>query len=104
MDIPGTLNIARWGNPIIMATEDHKVKSEPALTIYPNPSDDRINFSVDGLNDEVCILSLTDTNGNLLLRKPTRERLLDISWLPAGVYFLDVQHQRTSYLEKFIKR
>ena len=55
--------------------------NEPGIKIYPNPTTGTIYLS------EPANITLTDLSGNLLLEEKNTNQL-DISALPAGMYFL----------------
>ena len=58
---------------------------ENAMTVFPNPADDLIR--VDGLSQPV-LFELFNLQGQLVLQKQATDNQLDVSALPAGVYWL----------------
>jgi hypothetical protein len=58
-----------------------------SLTIYPNPSKNSINIVTSDYNQPMRFYSI---NGALLMRENQTTEQLDISELPAGMYFLHV--------------
>ena len=85
--IPNTLN-----------TEEFESKSTE-INIFPNPSSDRIEISIDENLDEVSIFNL---NGQLVLNKKG-SKTIDISTLSKGVYILKLITQNSTYAKKLIK-
>lgn len=69
---------------------------QAGLTIAPNPLVDRwLHLQSRGLRPVPSELHLTDSKGNLYWRsewQPGQDRPFDLSFLPAGIYFLHVLH------------
>ena len=81
-----------------------------ALTVYPNPAIDRLNLNlVSEYRGEVS-LTVTDVTGRQLVQqrtdKPQRELQsdLDVSRLPAGMYYLRVIEGEQQSIKPFVKR
>ena len=75
--------------------EDNSVSVNYDLTIddiiYPNPAENKINFTIVGLKN------IYNLSGKLLLS--TNENVIDVSMLKAGVYFINTNEQ----FYKFVK-
>jgi len=73
------------------------------LTIYPNPTADRINFSLAGL--ENIPARVVDVNGKVVLNsKITSENNIDVSSLERGIYFVQMEVEKKSVNYKFLKK
>ncbi len=82
------------------------VKAENALSLYPNPTNDKLHCSVThvALNSTIQI---TTIEGKVILTgipvtQPNFE--IDVSALPAGIYFLQLSDERQRVVRKFVKQ
>ena len=75
---------------------------ESALTIYPNPCRDVLKVDIDNQNvfNDIVVYNI---NGQSLLTFDGNERLLDVSSLAAGLYYLHIIADDYSITENFIK-
>jgi hypothetical protein len=83
--------IARWGENWMDADEGSPRPSQMGFTTFwPNPTNGRITINPGGTAIG-SILYLTDTNGRLAMHfritNPTELQSLDLSRLPAGIYW-----------------
>lgn len=86
-----------------LAVNDVKNNSE-ALTIYPNPSTDVINFNSKN-NTTIVEAKLYDANGKLVLDKAVRDNSISIKQLNSGVYMVVLKDKfGNSYTQKVIKK
>jgi len=70
-----------------------KTDDEPdqKLSVFPNPAQDQINISIEGL--QINAIQLFNVHGQILLTEPNHElkrTSLDIGHLSSGIYFLKV--------------
>jgi beta-glucanase (GH16 family) len=70
---------------------------DTALKLYPNPATDKIHISS---TMTLSRLALYDVYGKLILTKENDTKILDVSRLNSGVYFLEV----SSNTEKVVKK
>ena len=77
------------------------VQSEK-ISLYPNPASDKIFL----LNLPGGILSVDNIRGQQFLEQEVKEQktTIDISSLPAGLYFLKLKGEKVVQAGKFIKR
>ena len=68
------------------------------IVVYPNPVEDVINI-VSNLDIRV---NLYDMSGKILKQNIT-EKQIDLSNLPQGVYFLNIEHEGNIYNKRIIK-
>jgi len=79
----------------------HKVESELAFTIYPNPTIGKLNIKTE-LNYQNIKLSVFNLLGEVLIFE-TNETEIDIKSLSAGAYFLGLEIDGKTGVKKFIK-
>ena len=72
--------------------------SENAIYVYPNPANEIINFKL----DKETIVQIHDLSGRLLQSQklPSGDVVLNISHLPAGIYFLKIENQAVKFIKK----
>ncbi len=72
------------------------------ILVYPNPVIDYIYFS--GLTGNISV-KIIDLKGNVLISNPKAESKIDVSHLPSGFYFLQINFQDGKIItEKLIKK
>ncbi len=75
----------------------------PAFQLYPNPSYGLVNFSS---NKEVkdATLKITDVTGILVLEKTidSNTEEIDLSSYPSGIYFVQYNYPKKSFIKKLI--
>jgi len=94
---------------LIVDTET-PVKPAPVLSLYPNPVSEILWVHCVGFNAGLLEIRLTDASGRLL-RNMTRDgqsidfqETIDVSALPAGVYWLSCQSAETVLVRRFVKQ
>ena len=68
------------------------------IVVYPNPVKDIINI----VSDLDIRVNLYDVSGKIL-RKNTTDKIIDLSNLPSGIYFLNIEHEGNIYNKRIIK-
>ncbi|MEM7296981.1 MAG: T9SS type A sorting domain-containing protein [Bacteroidota bacterium] len=96
--------IIESGGPTTVNNQlDHLI----AFDVSPNPVVDELRFSIQLPKLETCIVSLLDTNGQLLQRQTFDSQMitdeLRVADLPKGVYYLQVQTKGGLSSRSFIK-
>ena len=72
------------------------------LKIFPNPSNNIINFSGMEMNEtDVAIINML---GQVINSEKIRNNQIDISLLPSGVYFVSFDYNSTQISKKIVKR
>lgn len=88
----------------IYLTTNNKRTSSSKFTIYPNPT---TNFlTIEGSEISLCYIKVMHLNGQEVLVKTMdgERKVLDVSALRAGMYFITIQSKDYMKTEKFIKR
>lgn len=67
--------------------------------VFPNPAHERIYIQKQDLNYQK--MELLDTNGKLMLQSATGD--LDISGLPAGIYYIRLTDATQNFVTRIIK-
>lgn len=75
------------------------------FSLHPNPAKDQLILSLklSGIRSEVAIIDLLGTE-LLTLSLDTPDPIIDISFLPLGIYFLHLKTDSSNTLRKFIKQ
>jgi hypothetical protein len=94
-----TQHVFMEGDSVLAVTDFQR----EGLSLYPNPTDNVLSFSLNGL--EGTPVSVIDINGRVILTSEiSTENSIDVGQLSAGTYFaqLEIEEQLVSY--KFVKR
>lgn len=77
--------------------------SKLQASIYPNPAQSVVTITLPG-NNIATDISMTNIMGQEVLNTNTRQpkTLLQVQHLPAGTYFIKVQNEQGSYVQKII--
>lgn len=77
--------------------------TQPDISVYPNPTSDYIKIEIKNSIDKVEIYS---TNGILVKKdaKLQKEKRIDISNLPDGIYMMKINSEKKNFLFKIIKK
>jgi hypothetical protein len=71
--------------------------------MYPNPASDQINLAFS--DDQIREISISDASGKILISNQISGLTyqMDISGLPAGIYFIAVNNDSGRTVKKLIK-
>lgn len=85
----------------VVATNDVSIQKQPS--IFPNPAGQY--FTIIDLEEDVVQLTVLNSEGKrmLLLNQIQPNTQIDISTLPSGIYFLQLQTQQRSVSTKLLK-
>jgi hypothetical protein len=83
----------------ILSVSDAKTKNK-AVSIYPNPTSDFINFKTDDKIIKTEVFDAAGKNINVSLE----DNQLDVRKLPAGQYVISIETSNGKFTEKFIKK
>jgi hypothetical protein len=75
------------------------------FSIYPNPTKDYLNFSINApTTEQLLSAQVFDLSGRLILEKELTSTRIDIQSLQSGTYLLLLKNQSgKGYTQKFIK-
>ena len=85
---------------ILSASGVNNISAPAYINVFPNPTSGIINIK--GLF-QPAVVSVFSIHGKLLQTEDQKEGLLDISYLPGGVYFLRIKTEEIVLIEKIIK-
>ncbi len=76
---------------------------EDEIKIYPNPTKDKLNISVEEIKNSFAFIY--DLNGKLIFQEPLTHKinLIDVNFLPVGVYVIKVVGRDFSVERKLVK-
>jgi hypothetical protein len=82
-------SLIQCGNPVGV---NEVTPHEPSFFVYPNPTDDQIHLFFKYSQSTTTVFEITDLMGKHLLSKAidTFNPIIDVSALPAGVYFASI--------------
>ena len=79
-----------------------------AVHMSPNPSEGLFSINVSGVNNQHVRITVTDNTGKsvytneFLSAEPTVKKLIDITTLPKGIYFVRVENDSQFRINKMI--
>lgn len=76
-----------------------KEQEEKAILIYPNPASNELNFET---NSPIETIQLIDISGKTMAFEPSSR--IDVSNLPAGIYFVRITTKNQTYVRKVVKK
>ena len=76
------------------------------MSVYPNPIEDRATVKLDSQSSEVYEVTVYSMTGKIVISEEfsNGENLLDVQFLPSGMYTILVKNDTTSSAERFIKK
>lgn len=86
------------------AVGNKEVTESISVNVFPNPAKDFLTVELTDYTEGV--LTLTDINGKVLLTKNLKEKVskIDISYLSAGLYNVQIQSENKLISKKIVKR
>lgn len=88
-----------YGSPSLGLNE---ITTEVLITIYPNPVSEKLHIKT--FNHDLKRLALYSVNGQKVLEQNEAQNNIDVSNLPSGVYFLQIETTQGSTTKKIIKQ
>ena len=93
-----------WGSPrIIVNTEEAPISSNRPISIYPNPVENKLSLKLPS-NLVVQEVTIFNNKGEKAATFPMNSKVLDVSNLKVGLYFIQLQTSEGLETLKFIKR
>jgi hypothetical protein len=89
-----------------LSTRINNLSNSNAVSIYPNPANDRVTIEYCSDSASENYLVLYTTNGRQLLHQDTKngETTIDISAFPSGMYFMKLVTDNSIAVKKIIKQ
>ena len=87
----GTLSIIEVSN-----------RNEEKILVYPNPTNSEIHIKSDLIGDEIKINIINILGKFVLSAKNTKN--INVSGLPSGIYFIQIEQNNQIFTQKFIKK
>lgn len=87
--------------PICNTLSIERVNTSRAALVYPNPTSKFLQISEDFKH--IHSVEILGTDGQLLKRVNIVNNSISVESLPAGIYFIRLQDQEKSLIEKFVK-
>lgn len=102
----GTLSVVAIDCTSAKITEDTKDFEEMvSLSFYPNPTEGILNLKINKTNIKNIHFMIMDNNGRIIKEDYLGEsRIIDISELPASVYFIKTVIDGEEFLKQIIKK
>jgi hypothetical protein len=93
------LNLVYGGTPTTGIREN---ESNVALHVYPNPANNQLNIETNGAI--IQHIDVIDVLGNVTISRTTDKSAIDISFLPAGIYTINVSTNAGMARQQFVKQ
>ena len=89
-----------------MVSTNPILSNEVYITAYPNPTVDELHIDISRLNQPITGIDLISSNGSALLstQKAAAAPMLNLSTLPAGIYYLRVRTAKGDYIKPILKK
>ncbi len=100
----GDFYIAKYKNTQYVSINENSIKKS-AFSIYPNPTNHKINFNLGDANIQKFNLIVSNTLGQVLIEKSNTDlaEALDVSHLTQGIYFIQIQNKDFKQSFKVVK-
>lgn len=91
-------------------TSNKEIHSPLTINAYPNPASDRLNIQIKGEDNNMIKISLSNAmmakllEVNSSLSNGEYREEIDISYLPSGIYLLQIEYGNHSVVKKIIKK
>lgn len=91
----------------ISVIRESNIENELKATVYPNPFDESIHISFDDVTKEEILIHVFDMTGRLLMAKrypPGQILNIQLDYISAGIYNLNVNADNKQFVAKIIKK
>ncbi|MFK7936467.1 MAG: T9SS type A sorting domain-containing protein, partial [Saprospiraceae bacterium] len=93
------VEVATDGSISYSTIEQVQVMNKPKLTIYPNPTNGKVQ--IQGV-DNLTSIKILDAYGRVIATPISGSTELDLSAQPAGIYWIAVQTETQQWMEKVV--
>lgn len=94
-----------WQTPFSLATADNEINNTSFnLTPFPNPARNKVTIDAQGM-EEISVVKMYSSTGRLVLDEAQKFNSLielDVSSLPAGMYYVQLVGAQTTALQKIV--
>ena len=77
------------------------ISTAKSLNVYPNPANDELNIDLKG--EKIETTKIISINGQLMFQSTAMNSKINISQLPANIYFVETKTANNIYRTKFVK-
>ncbi|MGP8217630.1 MAG: T9SS type A sorting domain-containing protein [Bacteroidia bacterium] len=112
-DTYGNIYIADWANNVIREvstiTAVNNLGRNRYFTVYPNPTKDIVNISINNINSNRINIQICDLTGEVLLQKtintsePSITTTVNIEKFSTGLYFVYIQIGEEQFISNLVK-
>ena len=107
MDINASKEIWRFFNKYTLSSltgVNENQSFNKSLTIFPNPANSILNFSLDNTANSLVTIEIADVLGKVILSEITKTNSVFLEKINSGIYFLTVKTENGDLAKtKFIK-
>ena len=107
MDINASKEIWRFFNKYTLSSLtaiNENQAFNKSLTVFPNPTNSILNFSLDNVSNSFVTIEITDVLGKVVLSEITKTNSVSLEKINHGIYFLTVKTENGDVAKtKFIK-
>lgn len=107
MDINASKEIWRFFNKYTLSSltgVNERDAFSKVLTVYPNPANSVLNFSIDNISNSITSIEITDVLGKVVLSEVTKTNSVSLEKINKGIYFIMVKTESGTVAKaKFIK-
>ncbi|MEN8225924.1 MAG: T9SS type A sorting domain-containing protein, partial [Bacteroidota bacterium] len=90
------LSFSTLGIPVYEVKDDQMI-------LYPNPASDQITIQ-NQFNEVILEVKIYSQDGKMVIHRRESDQVLDVSYLPQGIYILEARTEAGIVRSKFIKR
>lgn len=101
----GTLSVVATNCSAARESQETTFQSETiSLKMYPNPTDGIINLEFNKEITNPIEYFVLDIQGKIIKQESTKEKVIDISNLPSGTYFIKVNTEEKEFVKQILKK
>ena len=107
----GTYGRGIWDFRIIEEVDVNDLLAKNAVKVFPNPTDGIIEVELNNLEGNEAVAKLMDVSGKLIFEKTIllqnpyfTKKQFDLSQYSSGIYFLKIENEKGSAVEKIIRK
>jgi len=89
-----------------LPTGSSSIQPTPNFNLYPIPTSGKLEIEAQSIASNSLQIAITDVSGQMLMHEninPQVKNELNVSALPAGLYFIQLQDGQHNLVRKFVK-